>query len=415
MKFKIITFPLLNSYNKVINHDKINEIVNCYFKRSFKNSNIISINKKIKVQKLIVTNEQKNVFNKFKIKDLFNPLCIKVFNLQKSDKKKENVMISNKNTEINFNKNLFESIKLFLKLTKPKLTVLVILSSVCSYSLSPNILSVQELIFLTSGTAFCSGSANAFNMAREPDFDKKMIRTANRPIVKGLIKSINAYSFGIFTGTIGVMLLYFGVNSIVSVLGLFNIILYSWIYTSLKRYSILNTWVGAIVGSIPPLMGWAASSLLSMPSAWCLAGILYAWQFPHFNSLSHKLANQYKKAGFFMTSFVNPLLNARVSFTYSLMLFPLCFGLYYFKTTDIFFLIDSSIINGRLSFLAYQFWKIIKEINSKSTKKKDFKLIDIKARKLFWFSIWHLPLIFILAMIHKKDQWIAFFNILDFN
>ncbi|GBL51978.1 Protoheme IX farnesyltransferase, mitochondrial [Candidozyma auris] len=295
----------------------------------------------------------------------------------------------------------------YLKLTKPNLTVLVTLSSICSYAMSPNTVSVSELVLLTVGVALCSGSANAINMGREPDFDRKMIRTSSRPIVKGVLTSNQAFKFAAITGIAGSFILYHGVNPTVAALGMSNIILYGWCYTSLKRKSILNTWVGAIVGAIPPLMGWAASSSLSHPGAWCLAALLYAWQFPHFNALSHNIATQYKEAGYVMAAAENPRLNSRVSLRYSLLMFPICFGLSYFGVTDWVFCIDSSIANAWLSVLAYRFWKQQK-INHSTTSQIPGQAIEaanLAARKLFWCSVWQLPAVLVLAMLHKKGQW----------
>ncbi|CAI5759902.1 unnamed protein product [Candida verbasci] len=296
----------------------------------------------------------------------------------------------------------------YIKLTKPNLTILVTLSAICSYAISPLSVTLYELLFLTSGTALCSGAANAINMGREPDFDRKMPRTVGRPVVRGLISPKQAYKFASLTGTLGCLTLWFGVNPTVAILGFSNIILYAWIYTSMKRKSILNTWVGAIVGAIPPLMGWAASSSLMHPGAWCLAGLLYAWQFPHFNALSHNIADQYKSAGYVMTAAENPKLNARVALRYSILMFPLCFGLSYFGVTDWVFPFDSAIANAWLTYLAFKFWKQ-QQINYKPSNIKinseGIKLAGIYAKKLFWCSVWHLPAVLILAMIHKKDQW----------
>lgn len=285
----------------------------------------------------------------------------------------------------------------YLALTKPKLTVLVMLSSICSYALSPNSVSVVELLFLTAGTSLASGSANAINQAREPEFDRLMTRTATRPVVSGIITPTQAYKFAALTGSLGVSTLWFGVNPIVGSLGALNIILYAWIYTSLKRKSIINTWVGAVVGAIPPLMGWAASSSLYDPGAWCLAGLLYAWQFPHFNALSHNIRNEYKRANYVMTAYENPQLNARVGFRYSLLMFPLCFGLAYFHVTDYYFLLDSSILNGWLAFEAGRFWW-------QQRSNLHSEMANVLAKKMFWGSVWHLPGILILAMLHKKRQ-----------
>lgn len=304
----------------------------------------------------------------------------------------------------------------YIKLTKPNLTVLVTLSSICSYAISPYSVSLGELAFLTIGTALCSGAANAINMGREPEFDKKMPRTVGRPVVRGLVSPTQAYTFAAATGTIGCSMLWIGVNPTVAILGFTNLVLYAWIYTSLKRRSIINTWVGAIVGAIPPLMGWAASSPLSHPGAWCLAGLLYAWQFPHFNALSHNIAEQYKQAGYVMTAAENPKLNARVALRYSFLMFPLCFGLTYYGVTDWVFPIDSAIANGWLAYLAFQFWRQQqKNYSGSNPTAEGLALAGTHAKKLFWCSVWHLPAVLILAMIHKKGQWDRWFRYLGLN
>ncbi|SGZ51648.1 CIC11C00000000746 [Sungouiella intermedia] len=323
--------------------------------------------------------------------------------------------VANKNSE---KKQSSQSIlRSYFKLTKPNLTFLVTLSSICSYAISPNSVSVGELAFLTIGTALCSGSANAINMGREPEFDKRMTRTSLRPVVTGLITPKQAFQFASVTGSLGCLILYFGVNPIVSLLGFINIGLYAWVYTSLKRRSILNTWVGALVGAIPPLMGWAASSSLAHPGSWCLAALLYAWQFPHFNALSHNIADQYKQAGYVMTAAENPKLNARVALRYSLLMFPICFGLSYFEVTDWFFQIDSGIANTWMAILAYRFWMQQKHNHASGhTATPDAKqMANFHARKLFWCSVWQLPVVLVLAMLHKKGQWDRLWHYMGLN
>ncbi|EDO29172.1 predicted protein, partial [Nematostella vectensis] len=77
--------------------------------------------------------------------------------------------------------------------------------------------------------------------------------------------------------------------------GAFNIALYTCIYTPMKRLSIANTWVGSVVGALPPLMGWAACTGTLHPGAFVFAGLLYSWQFPHFNALSWNLRPDYSR------------------------------------------------------------------------------------------------------------------------
>lgn len=299
----------------------------------------------------------------------------------------------------------------YIQLSKPRLTVLVMLSAICSYAISPYAASVSQLMSLTVGTTFCSASANAINMGREPDFDRQMVRTQARPVVRGLTTPSQAYKFATICGMVGSSILWIGVNPTVAILAVSNIVLYAWIYTSLKRKHIINTWAGALVGAIPPLMGWAAASPLTEPGAWCIAGLLYAWQFPHFNTLSHNVRNEYRNAGYVMTAWKNPLLNARVALRYSLLMFPICFGFSYFGVTDWMYQLDSSIINAWMSYWALRFyWQQKKNYSSrdfsdKARYNKGLAIANGFARKTFLVSVLHLPAVLILAILHKKGRW----------
>ena len=306
----------------------------------------------------------------------------------------------------------------YLSLSKPRLTFLIVLTTTTAYSLYPvpavllpsateaPSLSTLTLLFLTTGTALSSASANALNMLFEPSHDAKMTRTRNRPIVRGLIGKKGALLFALITGTLGVGGLYYGTNPTVAGLGLANIILYAGVYTPMKRVSVLNTWAGALVGGIPPLMGWAAAAgqsathggdwkdvLLGEGSAggWLLAGLLFAWQFPHFNALSYTIRDEYRHAGYRMLAWVNPAMNGRVAFRYSILFFPICGALYYVGVTDKGFLVTSSVANTWMAREAWRFWRLTGSGGS--------------ARGLFWASVWHLPVVMVLAMVHKKGLW----------
>ncbi|MEM9765799.1 MAG: UbiA family prenyltransferase, partial [Pseudomonadota bacterium] len=74
------------------------------------------------------------------------------------------------------------------------------------------------------------------------------------------------------------------------------------VYTCLKPRSELNTWVGAVVGAVPPLIGWAAAgeSLLFPTEPWLLGLSIYLWQFPHFFALAWRHRADYARGGFAM-------------------------------------------------------------------------------------------------------------------
>ncbi|KAK7547586.1 UbiA prenyltransferase family-domain-containing protein [Phyllosticta paracitricarpa] len=306
----------------------------------------------------------------------------------------------------------------YLALSKPRLSFLIVLTTAASYAiypvptlLAPSVtdtpsLSTLTLLFLSTGTALASASANAFNMLFEPAHDAKMSRTRNRPIVRGLINKRGALLFAIATGCIGVVALYYGVNPTTAFLGALNIFIYAGCYTPMKRVSVINTWVGAIVGGIPPLMGWTAAAgqcatgggtwqdlLFGAKSigGWLMGALLFAWQFPHFNALSWTIREEYKNAGYRMLAWTNSRMNGRVALRYSFLMFPICLGLAYTGVTDWGFAVTSSFINGWMTYQATRFWWYE---GQKGT-----------ARCLFWASVWHLPIVLVLAMAHKKGLW----------
>ncbi|KAK5135103.1 hypothetical protein LTR08_005628 [Meristemomyces frigidus] len=322
-------------------------------------------------------------------------------------------------------KSLRRIFSLYLALTKPRLAFLIVLTTTASYSIYPvpallstiateaPSLSTLTLLFLTSGTFLAIASANTLNMLFESVHDARMSRTRNRPLVRGLISKRAALLFAIATGVTGTVLLWEGVNPTTAILGAASIALYAFAYTPLKRIHPVNTWIGAVVGAIPPLMGWCAAASqysttnasLSDPSSvlaelkellfteqavggWLLAALLFAWQFPHFFALSHRVRHEYADAGYRMLTSTNTPMAARVSLRYSLAMFPICAGLSYYEVTDNAFMVTSSVINGWMMREAIRFWKYNAERGS--------------ARALFWASVWQLPIVLVLAMVQKK-------------
>ncbi|GKT41408.1 protoheme IX farnesyltransferase, mitochondrial [Colletotrichum spaethianum] len=312
-----------------------------------------------------------------------------------------------------------------LSLSKPRLSALVVLTAMASYALYPvpsfltpaitesPSLSPLTLLFLTTGTALCSASANSLNMLYEPATDAKMSRTRNRPLVRGLLTKRAAVLFAVTTALTGVGALYFGVNPTVAFLGGANIVLYAGMYTPMKAFSAANTWIGAVIGGIPPLMGWAAAAgetasgdgswrelLLASDGSsiggWLMAGLLFAWQFPHFMALSWPIREEYKAAGLRMLAWTNPARNARVALRYSIAFIPLCVALCAAGVTEWSFAVTSLPVNVWLTREAVRFWKYEGHKGS--------------ARGLFWASVWHLPVVMVLALLQKKGMWSRVWN-----
>jgi protoheme IX farnesyltransferase len=181
-------------------------------------------------------------------------------------------------------------ISAYCELSKLKLSTFVVITAGAGFSVAPapvyDLSTLQLFGCAMLGTLLCSGCANTINQIREIEFDAMMKRTANRPLPSGLMTKSHAAAFAAVCGLSGTGLLYACVNPLTAALGAANILLYAGPYTSMKRTTIWNTWVGAIVGAVPPVMGWTAVTGSVAPPSLLLAGILFSWQLPHFMSLA---------------------------------------------------------------------------------------------------------------------------------
>lgn len=313
---------------------------------------------------------------------------------------------------------------LYAQLAKSRLTVLVVLSAMSSIAVSPLPTTLPVLLSTAVGTALCSASANTLNQIQEVPFDAQMARTRNRPLVRRAITPMHAVGFALSTGVAGAALLWAMVNPITAILGISNIALYSAVYTWMKRKTVENTWVGSVVGGIPPLMGWTACGGHILPtttnlkiflppflidgetlpldvtsidnplSALALFLLLYSWQFPHFNSLSYIVRESYAQASFRMLTIFDPTKNAFVSFRHSAVLAVVCSVLIPVSgLTTWMFSLTSFLPNLVLVRAAYRFWR---------------KGGEKEARILWKHSLWYLPAMLGLMMFHKQSmEWLA--------
>ncbi|XP_011860829.1 PREDICTED: protoheme IX farnesyltransferase, mitochondrial [Vollenhovia emeryi] len=278
--------------------------------------------------------------------------------------------------------------KHYLRLSKIRLTYLVVATTMAGYALAPLPFDLHTFVMCSLGTGLVSATANTVNQFFEVPFDAQMSRTKNRVLVRGHLTPVHAIAFAAVTGIVGLSVLYHEVNGITAALGAGNLVLYTLIYTPMKRISIVNTWIGSVVGAIPPLMGWAgcAGSILT-PAAWLLPGILYAWQFPHFNALSWNLRPDYSRAGYRMMAVTNPDLCRRTTVRYTAVLMALCYLAPALDVTHWWFALASTPVNASFLYLAWKFNKHSDSANS---------------RKLFRFSLLHLPLLMMLIFSSKK-------------
>lgn len=190
----------------------------------------------------------------------------------------------------------------FREITKARLAISVVFSSVAGYLLgfnSENPFSWNVLILLFIGGYCMVGASNAFNQIIEKDLDVLMDRTKNRPVPAGRMSVNTAFVIACVLTVLGLAILY-SINPKTAMFGAISIFIYTSIYTPLKTKTPLSVFVGAFPGAIPFMLGWVAATNEFGIEAGTLFLIQFFWQFPHFWAIGWFLFDDYKKAGFFM-------------------------------------------------------------------------------------------------------------------
>jgi len=189
----------------------------------------------------------------------------------------------------------------YIQFAKLRLASLVVFSAVICYIIaSEGNYTWPILGWLTLGGFLVTGASNGFNQILEKDLDKLMIRTMNRPLPQNRMSVSEGLIFALVMGALGVFILWTKLNALTGILGLIAMILYSLVYTPLKRVTPFAVFVGAFPGALPPLIGWVGYSNEINVQALVVFAIQFMWQFPHFWAIAWRLNDDYLKAGFKM-------------------------------------------------------------------------------------------------------------------
>lgn len=187
----------------------------------------------------------------------------------------------------------------FSQLTKFRLSVSVVVSSLTGYFLAVNEVNYFTLLLLTVGGYAMVGASNAFNQVFEKDLDSLMIRTQNRPLPAGRMHSKSALFIGVILTLVGVTSLYI-INLKTAFFASISIFLYACVYTPLKQKTPLSVFIGAFPGAIPFMLGWVAATNEFGVEPGLLFMLQFFWQFPHFWAIGWLMHDQYQAAGFKM-------------------------------------------------------------------------------------------------------------------
>ncbi|CAM4057954.1 heme o synthase [Gillisia limnaea] len=187
----------------------------------------------------------------------------------------------------------------FKELTKMRLAISVVFSSVAGYFLGAEVVDFVTVLLLAIGGYFMVGASNAYNQIIERDLDVLMDRTKNRPIPGGRMSVNTAFTIASVFTILGLIVLYI-INPKTAMFGAISIFLYVSVYTPLKTRTPLSVFVGAFPGAIPFMLGWVAATNEFSIEPGTLFMIQFFWQFPHFWAIGWWLFDDYKKGGFFM-------------------------------------------------------------------------------------------------------------------
>ncbi|MBK5279230.1 MAG: protoheme IX farnesyltransferase [Bacteroidia bacterium] len=190
-------------------------------------------------------------------------------------------------------------VRAYIELLKVRLSLLVAFSCAFGYGLATQgRIDWIVLGMITLGGFLLSGASVTINQVIEKDLDKLMNRTMNRPLPTARLTVQEAMIFALICLAISIALLWVYTNPLTVMLSLVSMVLYSFVYTPLKRVGPIAVFVGAIPGALPPLLGWIAATGVISHEAMIIFGIQFIWQFPHFWAIAWVADEDYKKAGF---------------------------------------------------------------------------------------------------------------------
>jgi len=276
----------------------------------------------------------------------------------------------------------------YVKLTKPLIMSLLLVTALGGMVFAaegwPDIRLVMAVLV---GGALASGGASALNHAMEPELDRRMRRTGDRPVASERISVKSATLFGLALNGLSFAVLYWQANLLAAAIAMAGSVLYVGFYTyMLKQSTIHNIVVGGIGGAVPPLVGWAAvSGTVELEGIFLLA-IIFFWTPPHFWALALLIRDDYEAARVPMLPVIKGNdVTATWMFAYAILLIPLSCLLYFANSSLGFMYLGVAALLG-VGFVWYC-WKLIKS-NTRAS-----------AASVYKFSLLYLPVLFVVIMI----------------
>ena len=283
------------------------------------------------------------------------------------------------------------------ELFKVKVVALVLVTGWGGFylgSMQSGISSVQRgLLDTLLGIGLVSAGAGALNEALERKTDARMIRTADRPLAAGRFSLTQGILAGLAALALGGVWLLLHTNLLTVALALLTAFTYVAIYTPLKRFTTLATFIGAFPGAMGPLLGWtAARGRIEWPGV-ALFAILFVWQFPHFMAIAWLYREDYARAGIRMLPVVHPdgWSTVAQALFFAVLMIPVSLTPWALGVTSLSYAIPAVLLG--LFYLAYtiRFARILHGPTETESR--------MVARDLLKVSVLYLPLLFTTLML----------------
>jgi len=278
----------------------------------------------------------------------------------------------------------------FIHLTKPRITSLVLFTTFAGfYAGAGHSVPFLRLCHTLIGTALVAGGAAAFNMYAERQLDMLMKRTALRPLAAGRLQPGPALVFALAVSVCGFVYLYVLVNHLASMVSAIIFAGYLFLYTPLKTRTWFSTFIGAVPGALPAVLGWTAATESATFGAWSLFIIIFLWQMPHFYAIGWIHRRDYEKAGFSLLPAVDSRGQwiGRLALAFILILVPSTSLPYFAGITGEIYLTAAVFLGLLFVFFGIQFARSL-SLNS--------------AQRLFIGSALYLPLLLLLLVLDKR-------------
>jgi len=290
----------------------------------------------------------------------------------------------------------------YRELFKVRVTLMVVMTAWAGFylgSMQSGISSVQPgLVEALFGIAMVSAGAAALNECVERKHDAKMIRTSRRPMVTGRIGLAHGILIGLAAIAAGSIWLARETNLVTGILTLMTAFTYVAIYTPLKRFTTLATFIGAFPGAMPPLLGWtAARGRIEWPAV-ALFAILFVWQFPHFMAIAWLYREDYGRAGIRMLPVVQPDGWSTVieAITYAVLMIPVSLLPVWLHLAGPYYGIAAAVLGAVYLGYTIRFSHITRARSTIESK--------MYARDLLKVSVIYLPLLLTALMLNAKGK-----------